>query len=371
MVNHWMTDQSGITPRQRVLAAIERRELDRVPLFYRSIPEVDARLRRDLNLADDEALMRYLEIDFRWVQPRYAGPSLDVAGVRQRKRNIWGVVYEYQKTSAGSYWGTIREPLKDVTDPAELDDYPWPQLDWFDFSGLKEDCERYAGFAIMTAAGPASPGIMTPIQDMIGMERVFTDPVLNPEFFSKLVEKVLAFNVPLVARMFEAADGKIDFLRIGDDYAGQQGLLMSIDMWKGCYRDGLVAISSVAKEFGAKYYQHCCGGVRQLIPEFIEIGVDVLDPIQVLAAGMDPAALKREFGDRITFSGGIDEQNLLPNGSPGDVRAEVRRLCDIMAPGGGYFVGSTHNFQEDIPTENIVAMYEAARQWGYCSQSES
>jgi len=360
-----MNTQPPLSPRERVLTSLDHREPDRVPLFYRSIPEVDERLKRDLNLPDHEALLRHLDIDFRWVEPRYVGPPLDIKGEPNRRRNIWGVEYEFVNAEAGSYWGAVNEPLKDVTDPGVLDDYPWPQLDWFDFSNLQADCEQYPEFVVMTGAGPASPGIMTPIQDMIGMERVFMDPMLNTEFFEKLVEKVLEFNVPFVEHIFEAAGGGIDFFRIGDDYAGQQGLLMSTAMWQDCYRDGLLEMSSAAKRFGAKYYQHCCGGVRELIPHFIEIGVDVVDPLQVLAKGMDPVELKRQFGSRVTFSGGIDEQNLLPNGTPEDVRAEVMRMCDIMAPGGGYFLGSTHNFQEDVPTENIVAMYEAGREWSY------
>ncbi len=360
-----MDTQVSLSPKERVFTALEYRETDRVPLFYRSIPEVDDRLKADLHLPDHEALLRHLGIDFRWVEPRYVGPSLNVEGEAGRKRNIWGVEYEYMHAEAGSYWGAVVEPLKDVTDPVALDDYPWPRLDWFDFSNLKADCQRHSEFAVMTAAGPASPGIMTPIQDLLGMERVFTDPMLNQAFFEKLVEKVLEFNVPFVERMFESAAAGIDFFRIGDDYAGQHGLLMSIAMWKDCYREGLIEMSSVAKRFGARYYQHCCGGVRELIPHFIDIGVDVVDPVQVLAKGMDPVELKRQFGDRVTFSGGIDEQHLLPNGTPEEVRVEVMRMCDIMAPGGGYFLGSTHNFQEDVPTENIVAMYEAARDWRY------
>jgi uroporphyrinogen-III decarboxylase len=105
--------------------------------------------------------------------------------------------------------------------------------------------------------------------------------------------------------------------------------------------------------------------VRALIPAFIEAGVDVLDPVQVKAAGMVPAELKAEFGDRLCFSGGVDEQELLPRGTPAEVCQSVRELLDVMAAGGGYFVGPTHNFQADIPTRNIVAMYEAARNWTY------
>jgi uroporphyrinogen decarboxylase len=119
-------------------------------------------------------------------------------------------------------------------------------------------------------------------------------------------------------------------------------------------------MADTAKKYGAHYYQHSCGAIRDLIPSFIEAGVEVIDPLQVRASGMNPEELKKEFGQLVTFSGGIDEQELLPHGTPEMVRAEVRRMISIMAPGGGYFIGPTHNFQDDIPTENILAMYEAA-----------
>jgi uroporphyrinogen-III decarboxylase len=127
----------------------------------------------------------------------------------------------------------------------------------------------------------------------------------------------------------------------------------------------LEAMSAIAKRHGAFYYHHSCGAVSELIPLLIKTGVDVLDPLQVRAKGMVPSRLKTEFGHKICFSGGVDEQELLPNGTAEHVRDGVQSLLDIMAPGGGYFVGPTHNFQCDIPTQNIVAMYEAARSWRY------
>ena len=135
--------------------------------------------------------------------------------------------------------------------------------------------------------------------------------------------------------------------------------------WRELIQPALKELSDIAHAHEACFYLHSCGAVRDLIPDLIETGVDVLDPLQIKAAGMDPVALKREYGDRICFSGGVDEQELLPRGTPADVKAGVHRLLDTMAPGGRFFIGPTHNFQDDIPTENIVAMYEAAKEWKY------
>ncbi|MCX5637996.1 MAG: uroporphyrinogen-III decarboxylase, partial [Planctomycetota bacterium] len=161
----------------------------------------------------------------------------------------------------------------------------------------------------------------------------------------------------------EAAGGRIDFFRIGDDFGTQNSLVMSPRMFRDIIKPALKAMADTAKKYGAYYYHHSCGAVRELIPDLIETGVDVLDPIQVQAAGMVPTELKAEFGQKICFSGGVDEQRLLPNGSPEDVRKGVFQLLEDMARGGGFFIGPTHNFQADIPTANILAMYDAARQW--------
>jgi len=132
--------------------------------------------------------------------------------------------------------------------------------------------------------------------------------------------------------------------------------------WHEFIRPTLAAMSRIPKRHGSYYYQHSCGAVRDLIPELIDVGVDVLDPLQVKAAGMSPAELKAEFGGRLCLSGGVDEQELLPRGTPDQVARAVGELIDVMAPDGGFILGPTHNFQADIPTENILAMYRAARE---------
>lgn len=258
--------------------------------------------------------------------------------------------------------------MKEWSDPKQLDDWEWPSLEWFDFSGLKDQVRRYNDYAIMTWPNYCSPGILqTPIQSLVGEERSFILPLLDAEFFAALAERILAFNVPFIDRMFEAAkqaEGRgIDFFRIGDDFGSQRALVMSPEMWRNFIQQPLKAMADTAKRHGAFYYQHSCGAVRDLIPDFIDTGVDVLDPIQVTAAGMVPAELKKEFGDRLCFSGGVDEVHLLTKGSPGDVRNSVFELLDDMARTGGFFIGPTHNFQVDVPTDSIVGLYEAAREW--------
>ncbi len=348
-------------PRERVRRAFAREATDRVPLFYRDVPEVEARLRADLGLDSRDALLEYLRIDFRWVEPAYMGPPLEDPATGHRY-DIWGVEYSWIQAGHGGHWEPVAFPLADVEDPAALEDYPWPSVDWFDFSVLEQQLQRYRDYAIMTAPGVASPGVLNTIQFLVGMERAMSDMLLNPAFFHALSERILTFHLEFIRRFYAVAGERIDFFRIGEDYGTQRGLLFGPDLWRAFIRPTLLAMSRVPKAAGSLYYQHTCGAVRALIPELIATGVDVLDPLQVKAAGMAPAELKAEFGDRLCFSGGVDEQELLPHGSPAEVAAAVHALIRVMAAGGGFFLGPTHNFQADIPTENIVAMYQAAQE---------
>lgn len=353
-----------MTHRERVLTALSHREPDRVPLFYRDVPEVEQRLLRDLALKDREELLRHFDIDFRWISPRYIGPPLSDDRT-DRRRDIWGVEYQFTKFSdSAGYWEAVTHPLAGVTEPEALKDYQWPSLEWFDFSTMGDQVTRFDDYAIMTDVGFSSPGIFqVPIQPLVGMENSLMDIVVNPSFFKALVGHVLDFLLPFVDRMLGAAEGRMDFFRIGDDFGTQRGLLLSTAHWREFLQPAYRSLKEIAEERGAYVFFHSCGAVRRLIPDMIETGVDVLGPLQVKAAGMDPAGLKRDYGDRICFSGGVDEQELLPKGTPAEVKLQVHRLMDTMAPGGGFFIGPTHNFQDDIPTANIVAMYEAAREW--------
>ena len=353
-----------MTPRERVLTALSYRAPDRVPLFYRDVEEVEQRLLRELQLADSEALLQYLGMDFRWVGPAYIGPPL-VNEATGRRRDIWGIEYQFiHFNEHAGYLEPVTHPLAGCDDPAALDDYPWPQLEWFDFSGLRAQISRYDDYAIMTAPGYASPGVFQyPLHGLLGMEQCLMDIYLNPDFIHALIDRVYGFLLPFVDRMLEAAGDRIDFFRVGDDFGTQKGLLVGPAQWREFVQPGLKALSEITRRHGGHFYLHSCGAIRELIPDIIDAGVEVLDPVQVRATGMEPRGLAADFGGRICFCGGVDEQVLLRTGTPAEVKANVRELLDTMARDGGFFIGPTHNFQDDIPTENIVALYQAAREW--------
>jgi uroporphyrinogen decarboxylase len=352
-----------MTSKERVLNSVRHEKVDRVPLFYRDVPEVEHRLLRDLNLSSRDELLKYLGIDFRWISPEYIGPDLGdpESGTIG---SIFGIKYVRRNVGQGGYWEPEFFPLEKTEDPATLDDYPWPKVEWFDFSVVEDQLEEYKDFAIMTAPGVAtSPGVLSVVQDLFGMEKTLVDMYINPDFWLKASEKIMEFNLSFIERLYQVAGDRIDFYRIGEDYGTQRGLLFGPEQWTKFIKPTLIDMISIPKLNNSYYYQHTCGGIRDLIPLLIETGVDVLDPIQVLADGMAPEDLKKDFGNQLTFSGGIDEQELLPNGKPKQVRENVIKILETLGAGGGYFLGPTHNFQEDIPTENIIAMYQAAADW--------
>ena len=351
--------------KERVLKALNHEITDRVPFMYRDVPEVRDRIKRDLKLKTDDQLFEYLDIDFRWVGPKYIGPKQEID--EHHKKDFWGVEWKFTKFNDNAgYWNEVNHPLAEAQTIEDLENYQWPKVEWWDFSDIEAQCDKYADYAIMTAPGIPSPAIFqSPIQPLLGVERSLMEPYMNPEFFAALIKKILDFQVPFIEKMMKAGNGKIDFFRIGDDFGTQQGLLMDNDTWKQYIQPAFMQMADTAKKYGAHYYQHTCGAVRDLIPDLIDTGVEVLDPIQVKANRMVPAELKAEFGNRLCFSGGVDEQDLLPNGTPEQVKEEVHKLLDDMAPGGGFFIGPTHNFQDDISTENIVALYEAAKEWRF------
>lgn len=354
-----------MTPKERVYTAMRHRRPDRVPLFYRDVPAVEKRLLKDLKLDTRDELLEFLEIDFRWIRPEYIGPSLEDNKTGLRK-NIFSVEYKYVPAGHGGHWEPVAFPLQNISDPGALDDYPWPTPDWFDFSTIEGDLKNYRDYAIMTAPYiDSSPGVLTVIQDLIGMERAMMDMLMNPDFYHALTSHIMEFYLSYIEKLYEVAGNRIDFFRIGEDYGSQQGLLFGIEQWKEFIQPSLMKMSEIPKKHQSIIYLHTCGGVADLIPLLIESGVDVLDPVQITARGMDPHELKTRYGSKLCFSGGIDEQLVLPNGTPEEVRDEVIRILNIMGKDGGYFVGPTHNFQADIPTENIVAMYQAAREWKY------
>ncbi|NUN96881.1 MAG: uroporphyrinogen-III decarboxylase-like protein [Candidatus Omnitrophica bacterium] len=343
-----------MTPRERWKAVLDRRTPDRIPCDFWSTPEVLSRLLRELRCPTEDDLWRALGIDRAHdVAPRFVGPE-------ERKDNLWMIEVKEQVygDGLGSYAELSHAPFAEFSEPEELVDFPWPDPDWFDFSRVADDLERVREW-------PIRGGGFEPFNlycAMRGLELAFMDLATESPFLEAALERIFDFHYEFNRRLFEAAGwGAIDFTYVAEDFGGQNALLMSPDKIERFFIPRMKAMIDLAHAHGVRAFHHDDGAIRRIIPRMIEIGIDILNPIQWRCAGMEREGLKRDFGEQVVFHGGVDNQQSLPFGSPKDVRMEVLENIRILGAGGGYIVAPCHNIQPVSPTENILALYEAVR----------
>lgn len=338
--------------KERVLRAISRQETDRVPFDFTSAPSVMIRLQEHLRLASEEDVLRYLNIDLRPVwSGGYTGPQMFTPD--GQTANCWGVVGDGLSYAEDLGY----RPLQHVESVDEVYAHKWPNPDDFDYSPIEPQCDKHAEYA---TRGSGWCPIFCLACDMCGMETMLCLLAGEPEIADAILDCITDVYLGMNKRIFEAANHKLDICFMGDDYGGQQGMMINPDTWRKLIKPHLRRLYTQAKEYGLVTMHHSCGGIVPIIPDLIEIGVDALNPIQVRAVGMDPAFLKSEFGSRLAFHGAIDTQQTLPFGSENDVRNEVRECIDILGKGGGYILNGSHDYLEDIPTVNILAVFSEA-----------
>jgi uroporphyrinogen decarboxylase len=205
---------------------------------------------------------------------------------------------------------------------------------------------------------------LKPAMYLRGIDQILLDLALDPEIAEYIFRRVADFYLEYARRTFEAADGGIDIFMMGDDFGTQKGLFCSPDMWRRFLRPGFKAFIDLGRQYGCRVAHHSCGSIKPIIPDLIECGLDVLNPVQPDVRDMDRRELKRQFGDRLCFHGSISIQQTLPFGTPDDVHREVQERFDTLGPGGGFIFCTAHNIQADTPTENIVALFDAYRTLG-------
>ncbi len=335
--------------RERVLAALRHEQPDRTPRNFWAEPPTWNRLFEHLGYKEPERILDELDIDIR---------SLQVKGPAEKEvepglfRNYWGEQYIYRSTD----WGPMREDVKgalfDAKSFSDLEQFNWPSPDLFDYSDLPEQVRRLDDRALLYGFADIweRPALVR------GLENMFLDMCEQPDWVHFLCRKFTDFYREDYTRAAEKTGGRIDLFLLISDLGSQKGPLISKKMFHEFVAPYIREMCDLIHSFGAKVLYHSCGDIRFFIPDLIELGVDMLDPIQPIGA-MNPSELKAEYGDRLSFHGGIDIQRILPFGSPQEVRAEAKRYSDILGKNGGYVLCSAHLFQPDIPPENIFAMY--------------
>ena len=315
----------------------------------------------------DEDILRKFGADVRGIIPNVVrkNPPLQESGNSLSFTDEWGVTWEMPEGSL--YFDLVESPLAGDITEEDIDNFPWPDpADPRLFDGLEEEAKEFYdnGYAVILESICA--GIFEMSCRSRGTQYFLMDMALNPELACKLMDKFTELKI----RFYEAASEKlgqyIQFVREGDDVAGQDSLLISADMYRRLIKPRHERIFEAQKElFPQPFYIffHSDGAMYDLLPDFIEIGMDILNPVQV--TGKSLRAIKNEFGGDISFwGGGCDTQKVLPFGTPEEVKLDVRQRIDQLAPGGGLVFCTVHNIQADVAPENAIAMYEALRIYG-------
>jgi uroporphyrinogen decarboxylase len=256
----------------------------------------------------------------------------------------------------------VYHPLAQYDSVEEIErNYTWPSTQWFDYSLVPDMIKGKEAFPVR---GGGSEPFLT-YKDLRGMEQAYMDLVLNPEMVHYCLDRLSDFCYENTLRIYEQIPGKVTLTYVAEDFGSQEGLLISPDLIREFFIPRMKRMIDLAHQAGAFVFHHSDGAIRKIIPDMIEAGIDILNPIQWRCRGMEREELKRDFGSELVFHGGVDNQYTLAFGSVEEVRQEVIDNLRILGRGGGYILAPCHNIQATSPPENVVAMYETGYQNGW------
>ncbi len=354
-----------MTPKQRVLAALSRQPLDRMPVDLWHTPEVGAALRRHFGVEDDLALYRAMGLDkIVWVFPPYAAaaPAAPAGGDDGPPRGLWGIRTKTVQAGMATYNESVQPPMDGYETAADVERFPyWPDPGRYDYASAGETARRCsAEFAVI---GPWV-SFFEIYCKLRGLEQSLMDLIERPGFVDEVLDRIEHAQTEMMKRYFQQAARFIDLVFISDDMGSQAALLMAPEMWERHFRRRMVRWVDLVHSFGIRVFFHTDGASEPLVRPLIECGIDVLNPIQHACPGMDMAGLKRKYGRDVIFHGGVDNQTVLPFGTPDDVRRETRACLETL--GGdreGFICCSCHNVQPGTPVGNVLAMVETVKAW--------
>ncbi len=343
-----------MTSKERVLTSLQWEEPDRVPIQTYLTPEIAERLVAHFGTRD---ILGALGVDFRTIPLPWRGPLREPQdGVFY---DIWGAGYRRVEHPSGAYEEAVVLPLAELHTMDDVEAYPWPDPADYDYSGVAEACERFADFAV--CVGDAGmPDILNGVSRGRGMEQVMMDIALRDEVGLAVIDRRVDFYLEVLRRALEAGRGRIDIVCIGEDCGNQNGRMFSPRDFDEIFRPRLQRYIDLAHHCGARVMMHSCGDTHEIMPTFIEMGLDVLDAMQPEPPGMAPGKIRDLCRGKLAFCGLISTQQTLPRGTEEECRAEARHRLDVIARGGGYIFAPAHCIQPDTPIENVLAVYEEA-----------
>ncbi len=381
-----------LTSRQRVMKALNHEEPDRIPIDLggnqTGIHKIAYQaLLKTLGLDDEvtimdavqqlarpcEAVLERFHVDTRYIAAKAADGFKGEIVQNRRDGRLWhdltdefGVVWSMPDDHQ-YYMDISHNPLADAT-IRDVAEYPFPKgNDPSRFEGLRQRAmllKKETPFAVVSGIS----GVVYEIcWYMRGLERWFMDMLSQPEFCEALLDQTLKFWMDWFQGFLGEVGDLVDVIMIGDDLAGQTGPLFRPDFYRRVVKPRQKRlVQYIRSRTKAKIWYHTCGACMTYLPDLMDNGIDIINPVQISAKNMSPLELKTKFGGRLVFWGGaIDAQHVLPSATPDVVREHVRRNLEIWKPGGGYVFNNVHNIQADVPAENIVAFYEAAYEYGF------
>jgi uroporphyrinogen decarboxylase len=358
------TIKNYMTPKERVATALAHKEPDCVPINYFANLGIDKRLKEHyrLELNDHEGLRLKLGVDFRGVFPEYKGPRLHPERTGLNVDPAWGIHTKYVAHQSGSYWDYCDFPLK-YADLEAIKKWPMPSPDDFDYDMVTKTCDLYPSFALHIGnAGLCD--IINSTGMLRSMETVLMDLALDDPAGLMLIDRKIEIQLEVVRRSLELAGERIDFLWMGEDLGTQHSPLISLDLFRKHIRPRQQKFVDLAKKYDLPVMIHTCGSSSWAYEDFIEMGINAVDTLQPEAKNMSPAYLKKNFGQRLAFHGCISTAGPVASGCVRDVVEDVRATLNIMMPGGGYCLAPTHALQDNSPTQNVIAIYDAVKEYG-------
>jgi uroporphyrinogen decarboxylase len=378
--------KEALTSRERVRLALNHQEPDRVPMdiTYTRVPYVAVRqalglppeaVRPDVwdRVKPSEDVIEKLHCDLLWVGVK--GPSTRKAFSfdLDEYTDEWGVTFRKVKRNDGSDQFEMREYPLQTPSLQAIEEFPWPDpLDPARYAGVADQMKHLYETTAYALCARLGDNIWEQANYSAGQANWLMYVSTAPDFCVALMQKIAAIQKTIYLEGLRHIGKYLSVIRLGgEDFGTQAGLLISPKMFRTLVKPILKDVYTAVKErladlgnYDCKLMLHSCGGIEPLINDMIEIGVDVLDPVQTRAKGMNALHLKQAFGDRVSFHGGIDTQGVLPFGTTDEVAGETRRKLEMLAPGGGYILCPTHNVQADVPGQNVVRMAETAHTYG-------
>ena len=341
------------------MGTVRQEQVDRYPADYHGCGIVEDRLKQALKVDTHKELLEKLKVDIvdirGVVDPTWVADFPKNRYVNGIKETYLGFQMKEQDTVFGKVEEHCGFQLEDAESVEDLEKFRWPQVDWFDFTDFADRLKEYDDFAVM-ASGASVYQHPTLVR---GIDNLLCDMITDPEIADFIMWKYTNFYLDYYAKMFESAPGKIDILRCADDLGMQDRCMLGEKEVRRFILPPVKALADMAHSYGVKFMFHSCGAVSQFIPLLMDVGVDILDPLQPLAKDMNPENIASKFLGKICLHGSVDTQYTLPKGSPDDVRAEVQHRMRIYgANKTGFIIAPSHSLQPDVKTENILALYD-------------